>query len=147
MWVEENCIARTSAVAFGRGRVYRIGLQFHPPAAYPPELGLRFEEIADAFSRGFVAKLHVGGGRLTLASCPSFLLLETSPSATVLLLCTRLCSAPGGGCLQGGVGVTVRAVPVGQWACSGDGQGRVMSAPRPLPPGPLESCRAPCRAH
>lgn len=60
MSVEENCIARTDGAPFGRGRVYRIRMQFHPPHLYPAELGLRFEEIADAFTKGFVPKLAVG---------------------------------------------------------------------------------------
>lgn len=59
MTVTENSVTRTDAVPFGRGRVYTIVMQFHPEHLYPEELGLKFEEIAIAFTRGFVPKLAV----------------------------------------------------------------------------------------
>ena len=61
MRVEENVIARTSAFSFGRGRVYTIRMQFWPPAAYPPELGVTFQEVAATFQGEFVDKMRVGG--------------------------------------------------------------------------------------
>jgi DNA-directed RNA polymerase I subunit RPA1 len=71
--VEENVVAGTAAGEFGRGREYTARLQFHPPSAYPPELGITFEEIAACFTRQFLPRLQAavkaevkkaaGGGR------------------------------------------------------------------------------------
>ncbi|KAL4436829.1 hypothetical protein ABPG75_003968 [Micractinium tetrahymenae] len=58
MHVEENVIARTNAVAFGRGRVYTVRMQFHHVELYPAELDVRWEEIAGCFQREFVPKLQ-----------------------------------------------------------------------------------------
>ena len=54
----ENVIARTDAVAFGRGRVYTVRMAFHPEHLYPPELGVKWAEISAAFTSQFVPKLQ-----------------------------------------------------------------------------------------
>ncbi|KFM27291.1 DNA-directed RNA polymerase I subunit rpa1 [Auxenochlorella protothecoides] len=56
--VEEDALARSSAVDGGRARVARVTLRFHPPHAYPPELGLGFEELAAAFRDVFVPRFQ-----------------------------------------------------------------------------------------
>ncbi|KAI3425875.1 hypothetical protein D9Q98_007848 [Chlorella vulgaris] len=56
--VEENVIAKTDAVAFGRGRIYTIRMQFFPESMYPPELEVKWEEISGCFTKGFVPKLQ-----------------------------------------------------------------------------------------
>ncbi|PSC74762.1 beta and beta-prime subunits of DNA dependent RNA-polymerase [Micractinium conductrix] len=58
MHVEENVIARTTAVAFGRGRVYTVKMQFHPIHLYPAELNITWEEISGCFTKEFVPKLQ-----------------------------------------------------------------------------------------
>jgi len=45
MVVEENVVAKTPDTAFGRGRAYTVILQFHPPAAYPAEFGIKFKSL------------------------------------------------------------------------------------------------------
>lgn len=56
--VLENVVAKTEGSAFGLGRTYTVRLQFHPPSAYPAELNVQFEEIAECFTKSFVPRLQ-----------------------------------------------------------------------------------------
>lgn len=56
--VKENVVASTPSAEFGRGRVYTVWLQFHPPSVYPAELGVTFEEISQCFTTQFVPRLE-----------------------------------------------------------------------------------------
>ncbi len=49
-------MAKTSATSFGRGHVYSVRLQFHPPTAYPAEADLAFEEVVAVFKGSFIPK-------------------------------------------------------------------------------------------
>lgn len=72
--VEENVVAKTPAAEFNRGRVYTVRLEFHPPEAYPPELGVTFQEIEQCFMTSFIPRLNAavktearraaGGGKI-----------------------------------------------------------------------------------
>lgn len=58
IWVEENVVARPQAGKMGRTRCYTVKMEFHPPSAYPQELGITFEEIRHTFMKTFIPKLE-----------------------------------------------------------------------------------------
>ena len=57
--VEESVAASTVTTTFGRGRVYRICMQFMPESEYPPEANLSFAQVAEAFRDEFFHRLQV----------------------------------------------------------------------------------------
>ena len=61
--------------AFGRGRLFKLRLQFFPEHLYPEEAGITFADVAQVFKASFMLKLQVCPLPLTCAAVKQCLLL------------------------------------------------------------------------
>lgn len=57
--IEEHVAAASQGTAFGRGRLFKLRLQFFPEHLYPQEAGITFADVAQVFKTSFVPKLQV----------------------------------------------------------------------------------------
>ena len=57
--IEEHVAVPSQQTAFGRGRLFRLRLQFFPEHLYPPEAGITFADVAQVFKTSFMLKLQV----------------------------------------------------------------------------------------
>lgn len=58
--IEEHVAVASQQTAFGRGRLFKLRLQFFPEHLYPPEAGITFADVAHVFKTNFMLKLQVG---------------------------------------------------------------------------------------
>ena len=57
--IEEHVAAVSQGTPFGRGRLFKLRLQFFPQHLYPEEAGITFADVAQVFKASFVPKLQV----------------------------------------------------------------------------------------
>ncbi|KAL3142271.1 hypothetical protein ABBQ38_002614 [Trebouxia sp. C0009 RCD-2024] len=56
--IEEHVAVPSQQTAFGRGRLFRLRLQFFPEHLYPQEAGITFADVAEVFKTNFMLKLQ-----------------------------------------------------------------------------------------
>ena len=57
--IEEHVAVVSQQTAFGRGRLFKLRLQFFPEHLYPEEAGITFADVAQVFKTTFMLKLQV----------------------------------------------------------------------------------------
>lgn len=66
--IEEHVAVSSQQSAFGRGRLFKLRLQFFPEHLYPEEAGITFADVAQVFKTTFMLKLQVRASPLCNAA-------------------------------------------------------------------------------